>query len=253
MYDRLAQFYDWEHSSFKDDLQFYLAVAGATGDPILEAACGSGRVLLPLAEAGHRVAGVDSSETMLGMARDRVAAAGLADRVRLAQGDMRTMELGEQFPMALVALGSFHHLLTMEDQRACLRRLASHLAPGGTLLLDLMNPTPDWIASGGGSLVLQLSGPFPGPEGPDRVTKFAASSSYFDVQEDRTHVIYDRVKPDGSLTRYSFDLVMRFLFHYEAELLLQEAGFRIRETYGGYDMEAYASSSPRMIFVAEKI
>ena len=52
-FDRLARFYEWEHGGYLDDLPLYLGLAGRVGGPILEAACGSGRLLLPLARAGE--------------------------------------------------------------------------------------------------------------------------------------------------------------------------------------------------------
>ena len=60
-YAEIGSFYDLEHASFDADLELYRNVAAAVGDPILELGCGSGRVLVPLAEMGFRVTGLDSS------------------------------------------------------------------------------------------------------------------------------------------------------------------------------------------------
>ncbi|MGI5834993.1 MAG: class I SAM-dependent methyltransferase, partial [Chloroflexota bacterium] len=117
MYDRLAQFYEWEHLYFQDDLPLYLGFAQAADGAILDAACGTGRVALPLAEAGYQVTGVDSSPEMLSIARSKAANITPGAIVRFVQSDLRKMDLGQQFGMALVALGSFHHLLTVDDQR----------------------------------------------------------------------------------------------------------------------------------------
>jgi len=251
-YDRLAPFYDWEHRDFRDDLPLYLGLAQSVDGPILDAACGTGRVLLALAEAGHSVTGVDVSDAMLKIAAAAVEARGLAERVRLTPGDLRTMELGESFGMALVALGSFHHLVTLEDQLNALERLRACLREGGLLVLDLVNPSPEWIAAGDGVVVHQLSAPFPGRDGPDLLTKLVVRTTHFETQRERLRLIYDRVDPEGNLTRRVFEMETRFLFRYEAELLLARAGFRLRDLFGGYDLESYQASSPRMILVAEK-
>ncbi len=53
-------FYHAQHQNYLEDLPFWLGLAATQGSPILELGCGSGRVLLPLALAGHRVLGIDN-------------------------------------------------------------------------------------------------------------------------------------------------------------------------------------------------
>ncbi len=251
-YDRLVQYYDWEHRHFLDDIPLYLGFARSASGPILDVACGTGRVLLELARDGHRVTGVDSSAGMLEAARGRVAAEGLEERVTLAHADMRTMALERTFGMALVAVSSFQHLVGMADQRRALERLASHLQAGGLLVIDLTNPSPEWLSAGDGTLVHQYTAPFPKGDGPDTVSKFVARTTRFEEQREQWLLIYDRTTPDGALYRQSFDMETQFLFRFEAELLLAGAGFRLRDLYGDYDLDPYQGSSPRMILVAEK-
>ena len=73
----------------------------------MDGACGTGRVLFALAGAGHQVTGVDVSPAMLKIAGSKVGVGHPPTRVRLAQADLRHMDLGERYGMALVALGSF--------------------------------------------------------------------------------------------------------------------------------------------------
>jgi SAM-dependent methyltransferase len=230
----------------------YLGFAKASSGPVLDAACGTGRVLSALAQAGHSVTGVDVSQEMLKLAASRVERDHLEGRVRLGRADLRDMELGESYGMALVALSSFQHLLTGEDQREALQRLADHLTSGGLLVIDLVNPSPEWLAAGDGAMVHQLTAPFPEGGGPDLLSKFVVRTTHFELQRERMLLIYDRSSPDGALTRHTFQMETRFLFRYEAELLLATAGFHLKEIYGGYDLEDYQASSPRMILVAEK-
>ncbi len=253
VYNDLAQLYDWEHRDFRTDLQMYLGFARATTGPILDAACGTGRVLLPLAEAGHSVTGVDLSPAMLEIARSRLGKGPLARRIRLVCADLRSMELREQYAMALVALSSFHHLLSVDDQLQALGHLAQHLERGAPLILDLVNPTPEWLLAGDGTLVHQVTGGFPLPEGPDLLSKFVARACHFESQMEQSLLVYDQTNPEGAVTRRTFQMMTRFLFRYEAELLLSKAGFRSRDLYGDYDLGSYRASSPRMIFVAERL
>jgi len=251
VYDRLAQFYEWEHHSYLEDIPLYLGFAKASTGPILDAACGTGRVALPLAEAGYSVTGVDSSPEMLAIAQTRSMKSPARGRLRLLEADLRTMDLGERYGLAIVALSSFQHLLTLDDQRQALERLAAHLQRDGLLLLDLVNPSPEWMSGGDGALVHQETAPFPEPDGPELLSKFVARTSLFDIQTDEQLLVYDLVGSEGTLRRMAVEMKLRFLFRFEAELLLEATGFRLRALYGDYDLGAYHASSPRLILVAE--
>src|ERR1035438_5395020 len=84
-YDLIAPFYDIEHAHFSEDLDLYRNFAELCGGKILELACGSGRVLLPLAQEGHNVTGVDTSAEMLALGRTQIEAAGVAAHCTLVQ------------------------------------------------------------------------------------------------------------------------------------------------------------------------
>src|SRR5258706_6092831 len=114
-YDAIAPFYDIEHAHFDEDVDVYLTCAELSGGPLLELACGSGRLLLPLTEAGFEVTGVDSSAKMLSLAEQRLRQAGVASRCRLVQQDMRSLHVEEKFRMAFIALGSFAHVITRKE------------------------------------------------------------------------------------------------------------------------------------------
>jgi SAM-dependent methyltransferase len=75
-YDRFAPFYDLEFAGFDDDLPLYRAFAEHSGGPILELGCGTGRLIVPLAEDGYDITGVDLSPAMLALARVAVGRAG---------------------------------------------------------------------------------------------------------------------------------------------------------------------------------
>ncbi|MBA3826551.1 MAG: class I SAM-dependent methyltransferase, partial [Ktedonobacterales bacterium] len=137
-YDRIAPWYDVEHADVSDDVAMYAGFIAATGGPVLELGCGSGRVLVPLAEEGYAITGVDRSPVMLARCRAAVAMAEVAEQVTLTHGDMTDFDLtAKRFRFAFVALGSFQHLTTLQARRAALTRLRAHVIPGATLALDL--------------------------------------------------------------------------------------------------------------------
>jgi SAM-dependent methyltransferase len=111
--------------------------AAETGGPVLELACGTGSLLAPLAAAGLEVVGLDLSEEMLRIARQRIAElpGDVRDRIRLVHADMGAFDLGREFPLVVLADNSFRELTTEEELASCLRCVARHLEPGGRLLL----------------------------------------------------------------------------------------------------------------------
>lgn len=133
--------YDLLHDTITGDIAFYLKCASRFGDPILELGTGTGRVLMPLVEAGYEVTGLDLSPAMLQLAsakiRERVGTGG---RIRLVEGDMTAFDLGGRFALVLVPARAFQHVITPEGQRAALTCIHKHLVPGGHLVLDLFDP-----------------------------------------------------------------------------------------------------------------
>src|SRR5579875_3765285 len=106
-YDVIAPFYDIEHAQFDEDLDLYQNYAElcGPGSPLLELACGSGRLLAPLAAEGYTLVGVDSSAAMLDLAGQHAREAGVEQRITLLQQDMRSLHLSQRFHLAFCALG----------------------------------------------------------------------------------------------------------------------------------------------------
>jgi ubiquinone/menaquinone biosynthesis C-methylase UbiE len=114
----IAEYYDYlPPVAGRRDLEFYRAYAQSAGGPILELGSGTGRILLPLAEAGHRVTGLDLSEQMLARCRVKMGAqpSEVQHRVRLVHGDMTRIELGETFRLVIIPFRPFQHLLEAEQ------------------------------------------------------------------------------------------------------------------------------------------
>ncbi len=247
----LARLYDV--FPFSADLPFYLDLASSQGQDVLELCCGSGRVLLPLARAGHRLVGLDASPHMLALARDKLNAAGpnVAERVRLALGDLRCFELEQRFGLALIAVKSFAYLTGRADQQRALERVAAHVRPGGLLALDLLQPTPAWLAQPPGSLNQDLV-----QDVPERGVTVARTETVVSTDlAAQVRVIrsaYEVVARDGSLTKRFVEWPYRYVFRFEAELLLERAGLQVEAVYGGYQREPFSSDSRTMLLVARR-
>ncbi len=269
-YPFTAEFYD-HFAPYKErtDLAFFVQAAQESGGPVLEVGCGTGRVLIPIARAGIEITGLDLAESMLAVCRERLAAEPpqVQSRVRLVQADMRNFDLTSQGathfqsalhlpPYKLVTLPfrPFQHLLTVEDQLACLALLHRHLAADGRLVLDLFNPSFAFLASDTLGQELGQEPEFAMPDG-RRITRRSkiVARDYF-TQVNQVELIYYVTHPDGRTERLVHPFPMRYLFRYEAEHLLARAGFAVEQLYADYDRSPYGAKYPgELIFVAKKV
>jgi len=135
-YDGCATHYDADYASagYEHDIPFYVERAKASGGPVLELGCGTGRVLVEIARAGIEIVGVDLSEEMLARAEERLAAepAEVRERVRLIHSDLRTVTVDGgigRFPLVTSPFRVVQHLVSRDDQKAWLRTVRAHLAP----------------------------------------------------------------------------------------------------------------------------
>ena len=245
LYDPFARWYDLFYAEFDDDLWMYQNFAGRVGARVLEIGVGTGRVAIPLAKAGGTVTGIDTSEAMLAIGRDKIAQAGFADRITLIRADMRDFDLGAHFDLAIVPINTFMHNLTLDDQLAALASIGRHLAPHGRLVIDLFNPDPNspddrrlvlhrMRSGAGGQLVLQ----------------FTVRSVEWENQLSSVTFIVDEPDERGYVQRTVFPFQMRFLFRNEVELLLRQAGFALEAVYGSYDLDPFEVGVEKMIVVA---
>jgi ubiquinone/menaquinone biosynthesis C-methylase UbiE len=252
--DRFAPFYDLEYGTYDADLDFYRGCAAQAAPrrspaaQVLELACGSGRVLLALAAAGHVCTGVDASPAMLALARARLAAADLPATLVAARMEALPPDLGP-FDLVLCALNSFAYLPTQADQLATLVDVQARLRRGGLLVLDLSPVDAGGPYPAAGELVHQGAWDRPGG---GRVLKFVSGVWDSADQQHHVHWIYDEEDPAGRVRRTTIPQTLRYTYRWEAQLLLERAGLRLAGIYGTYDLDPYSSDSPRLILVAQR-
>src|ERR671938_981269 len=145
-YDAIARLYDPWSRSVVEDVGFYVEEAVAAGGPVVELGVGTGRIAVPVAEAGVRVIGVDSSAAMLEVCAERAAAAGVAARLDLRLGDLRDPPVSERVSLVTCPFRAYLHLRSDDERREALRRAHDLLVPGGRLVFDVFTPGADDIA-----------------------------------------------------------------------------------------------------------
>lgn len=250
-FDRFAKYYDDEHASYTDDIPMWEGFARHVGDDgVLELACGTGRLLVPLARAGAMLTGIDVSPAMLDVARDKVSRASQDARVKLVEADMRTYDLGRQFGLVMVGLNSLMHLETRQSQREAIETAARHVRVGGRFVIDVFNPDdglPDSAQEGQVYLhCLKVR------TDQSQLLHFQSLSVDRGEQVVAVTNYYDDVNVDGLVRRHLVPFRLRYLAVGELELLVEQSGLRIEDLYGSYDLEPFRHGSPRIIIVGRQ-
>jgi SAM-dependent methyltransferase len=248
---RLARLYDV--FPFDGDVPMYLDLAQQHGQRVLEVACGSGRVLVPLVRAGLDVVGIDISPHMLALARGKLDATPLPGSAELIHADMRTFRLDRRdFDLAIVPVKSFAYLTEAADQLRCLESISAHVRPGGVLAMDLMHPLPEWTSAPRGSMRDDLL-EHVAEQGftLSRIESVVSTDLAKQIRVIRS--IYETVDDTGKVLDKRFvEWPYRWVHRFEAEHLLHRAGFSVEAVYGGYQGEPFTSESPAMVFIARK-
>lgn len=251
----VAEYYDYlPVTSGRCDLDLYLDYARLQGDPVLELGCGTGRVLLPLVRAGHRITGLDLSEAMLARCRAKLGSEPpeIRERVQLVRGNMAQFDLGRAFRLVIIPFRAFQHLLTLSEQLACLRCAHRHLETSGRLVVDFFQTDARRMHD---ATFCKESAPYPEvalPDGrkvrmADRIRAFHRAEQMNDVE-----IILYVTHPNGRTERLVHAFTIRYFFRYEVEHLLARCGFKVVELFGNFDCSPLRDDSPDMIFVAEK-
>jgi len=246
-YAAIARYYDLEHDRFSDDLGMYQHIVEMVGDPVLELACGSGRILSAVTAPGRRLVGVDTSQPMLDRARARFANHAAAPDLRLGEMTEPVAEAGT-FGIVIVGLSSLHHVETQTGQIAVLKTAFQALDPRGMLVLDLINPLAALAEEDAGLVHLEaILG-----DGPHAVMKFSTRQIIAAQQQIANTIWYDEPTHDGAMLRTTTSMSLRLVFPAELDLMLTAAGFVGSEQYGNYELDPFTATSPRLIVMAEK-
>ncbi|MBT4611553.1 MAG: class I SAM-dependent methyltransferase [Gemmatimonadetes bacterium] len=249
----LARYYDAYFTGLEGEESYYRTLALNAEGPVLELGCGSGRTLIPIAQAGVSVVGVERSQQMLALARSNVRHLpdGVAREIELLAGDMRSFDLGREFALITLPYRTFQHLLTIEDQHLALERICAHLRPGGLLALNVFDPLMD--------IAQLLTSPDPAEPAIDgefqdegRQIRARYLRGYDPAQQWMVqHFWFDEIDGDRVLDTRQARLTLRYAFRFEMEHLLQNHGLLIKSVHGGFDGEQYAGWGEQ-VWVARK-
>src|SRR5919202_6181445 len=213
-YDAIARLYDPWSRSVTEDIPFYVEEARrAAPGPVVELGVGTGRIAIPIAAAGVRVIGVDSSRGMLDVCAEEAERAGVRELLDLRLGDLRSPPVEERVELVLCPFRAYLHLQTDEERLAALCAARELLVPGGRLIFDVFRPGADDIAETHGRWL-------------EREPKIYERARW----DTRTRTLSLSVRgPSGETT-----MNLAWLEAPEWRELLEQAGFGIDALYGWF-------------------
>ena len=250
-YRAIAEYYDAEYADnplLRTDVPCFLSHLPARRKlDVLELCVGTARAAIPIAQAGHRVVGVDYDAHLLAIARRKRAAAGLTDRqLELVHGDALAFASDRRFDFACVFFNTLLVFTTLAEQDQLLSAVVRrHLKPNGRLWLDVFNPDLS-LLSQPRSIDLQPH-TFHVPTLNRTVTSTTDLAVDATAQLQRVTFNYTWFDAAGKRHRERNRFTLTWLFPRELQLLLERNGLRLEHLYGDHDGSPVTDGSPRLI------
>jgi SAM-dependent methyltransferase len=246
-YSTVAHLYD-SYVTTDFDLPFFLKETRRAGGRVLELACGTGRLSIPLLQAGVDLTCVDYSEEMLEVFRKKLEKNHLS--CRIANQDMADLSLPGQFDLIFIPFHSFSEILDESKQARALTKIREHLTDTGRFVCTLQNPTVRTQSMDG---TVRELGRFPAEGGH---TLIVSACFKFDGHSQIVHgtQFYEVCDSQGGVVEKRQISVSFYLFRRnQFEKLARTTGFRVIQLCGDYERSPFnEAKSPFMIWVLEK-
>jgi SAM-dependent methyltransferase len=248
-YKAFPTYYDAEyahHPMLQRDVPFLMKHLPRRPADILELATGTARAAIPLAQAGHRVTGVDNDPAMLEIARRKRDSVGLSRKnLALVKADILQLKLARRFDWIVLLFNTFLAFPTLQEEDALLQGVVRHLKPGGRFWIDVFQPNLELLAREKAAHIDPSL--FCVPE-LDRTIQRTVSLRINPAKQVQ-HVTFHYLWFDahGREHRQNKNFVLTFIFPRELQILLERNGLEVVDFFGDHDGQAFTADSPRMI------
>lgn len=248
--------YDLYETGLDGDIEFYVEEAKKAQGEVLEVGCGTGRILIPIAQAGISITGLDISPSMLKKAREKIShlEEPIRSRITLVEGDMRSFSFSKKFKLCIIPYRGFLHMITPDDQIEALCNIRYHLSEGGILILDIFDPRLDWIVrySSLQAGLVKLEDELVNPKSGQKIIVWCTRKYDLENQVLEEFDIFEEIDKDGCSKARNFrKLRLRWIYRYEMEYLLKLCGYKILALYGDFYRSPFRYGGEQ-IWIAQK-
>lgn len=236
---RDADLYDMEFRERSHELPLLMKLASGASS-ILEVACGTGRLSLPLAQAGHAVSGLDICSTLVMKARSKATLA--ETEIDFYVEDARSFRHQQKYDLIVFVANALQHLVEADDALVALENCRVHLQSGGYLLLEVMMPDAAKLSQPDGHRKLHKQ---------IRTGEGAMLEVWRTIRHDPIlqilHLQLDYLQEAVLISQKV--IKMRMFYPQEIRQLLQRAGLKVVRAWGGYDGSDLTASSPSQLLL----
>ena len=231
--------YDALHNDIGTDENVIKYYAKKGNGPVLEIACGTGRLSKYIIDLGLPYTGIDNSKPFLDISLQKFGKNGT-----FLYNDMQDFKLAEKFNFIFIGFNSFLHNLTDKDALNCLRCVREHLNSDGIFLLSIFLPDPEFLYR---DEYLHEARTFFNYNG--KQCRVMEKNSYDD--ETQINSLTWQLEIDGKLSDETYSFKQRMFYPHKMHLLLQESGFSVNEKFGDWDMNPMDEESPLQIYICK--
>ena len=223
-----------------DDIPFYEHWAKQTNGPILELACGTGRIAKHLIESGFNYTGLDLSSVFIDYCRSNFP------NGKFTTGDMCDFNLGQKFDLIFIPFNSFLHLYKEDEMTQCLKSIQNHLSDNGKFLLDIFVPNPEFLYRDPDKKYEEMT--IIHPNGGE-CTVWQKNQYKEETEINHIHWFFNRGNSEP-MDEYDFD--MRMIYPDTMDRVLSDSDFTIEEKWGDYDGEPFNETSLLQLYICSK-
>ncbi len=253
---RRYELFGWDYIQHnplkKEEIDWYLKYAKQTGGPVLELACGTGRLLIEIAKKEFNIVGIDLSNAMLKIAKSKVdqLKRRTQNRIKLFKKNMIDFKLKQKFNLIYIADNSFRVIFARKQQLRCLKNIYNHLNPEGKFLMAERRFNPDSYP-GGKRIFSGWSAPITNPETGETIQR----TGYIKIIKNGKCItgkfIYKLIKPNGKEKIIELPFTAPIILTKDYMSLLKEAGFKV-DIYKDYKQQRDDGKSNFLCFVCRK-
>jgi len=247
IYALRADTIDYFFPDREDEIEIWADIASDYGKEILHLMCGTGELTIGLAERDFEVTGLDFTEAMIYLAKERIKNKNLKN-IDIVQDDARHFSLNRRFDFVFVSTGDFHHFVERDEIGSLLAKTYAHLKPGGALAIELYVPPEEDFKKQD-----RKHNPIRKP--PENQTIWRRNKISYHEEKKILEIIEEfHYEENGEVKEGEYEIILRLFPEIEIETILKDAGFDEIRHIEGSNFSPYLPDeySKTWIVVAEK-
>jgi len=242
-----ATLYDSEFGDKADDIPFIIGYAKKQRGEVLELGCGTGRVLIPIAETGMKIIGIDNSLRMLKIAKQKIAEKPfyVQRNIELVHARMQDFSLKKNFSLIICTFNTFMHVTKRKDQLQVLKNVYLHLERNGLFINEIFIPSFTFKERTSQQEIVDRKNQM-------SFKKVGKLRYHYDTQILDVKYIYEKINNKSEVKDcYVHSFQLRYTLYPEMKNLLSKSGLVIVDVFSNYDNKPFDGKN-RMIIVSKK-